>query len=351
MGTVLSVLLAPGCSPAVAPPPGVPDTPYWYVVGDSTYWYQPADSLATVELQEGAPSDSAEMILYDLRDMGWRMTALRGPALRHAGMYQELAQNVFQVERLADAVSPVTDWGAFEKRFKPEGKAGDGSIFMSLLPGLKDRGEGKTIYYWPSCAGVTWSHKTTAVEAAAWLDSLGCRVLTSPQVGNTYYVDRSWAIELPPGAQLFDWLRKLNSDPRVVAAHPISALADPPFPDARQIRDAEREPDPPEFERMAPALRRAYWIAHFAGNPVYATRVTHIPSRFDKFNVIITREQGDETPPEVLVERYGGRLGLSHENRIDAWIPYSRLPDLATDPAVKNISAAPQREGQFNPGN
>lgn len=333
----MTTLLAIGCRTRETVPPGVPETPYWYMVADTAIWYLPSDSLAVVQLEDQTPPDSAQTILYTLRDMGWRLTPTRGPALRHAGSYQELTQWTYQVERVDDAVSPATDWESFKQHFSPSRRDGGHSYFYNIMPGLLLKGEGSPKYYWPSCVAIIWSKHTTVSQAKAWLDSLGCEIESSPQVSQMYFVQRTWSVLLPPRVRLFEWIRKLERDSRVLQAHPILANTEPPFPDGRLLGALPKEPDPPEFAKMTPSVAQAYWVSHFSETPVHAARITRIPAEFNKFHLLISTNTGPKND-SALVKRVGGRIVHSSIHRMDAWIPYDRLPELAADSTVVKIA-------------
>lgn len=337
LGFIVVLLFASGCSHAVSPPAGVPETPYWYSTPDSVFWYLPAESLAVAQFREGTPPNAVQEVLYKLRELGWRMTVARGPALQRAGEEQSLSQRLYQLERVDNrAVSPAKNWRKF-RRFWPS--EDEPAALMGMIPGLLEAGKAPPKYYWPNCLCVVWSDKATEKSARAWLDSLGCRLLSTPQFTQQYYVQRAWATELPAGGELFVWLRKLNADDRVSDAHPIMAMYEPPYPDFRRVTKASqaKNSEPEEFRKMSPLVRRSYHIAQFAGSALQAANVTNLPRDGASFHVDITMAL-TSTDDSLLVVKHSGRVISSSSHRISAWIPYQELPALATESAVKTIA-------------
>jgi hypothetical protein len=321
------------------PPEGIPDTPFWYTVGDSVVWFEPADSLAVVQMRENTSPEATSEALYELRDLGWRLTVERGPALRRPGEDQSLEQRLLQVERLQNAVSPLADRRQFERRFwRSKGDQEPGPL-LGILPGLLPNGEPPADYFWPSCVGIVWGRKPTAREAEAWLDSLECRVLTSSQFVNAYYVQRAWAVELPAGADLFRWVRRFNRDERVRLALPLLALREPPAVDHRVLRrmPGPDEPEPPQFAKLTPGLKRAYEVAHFSGTTQHAVSVTDIAIERQRFRVLIQTSQASAAADSALVARHRGQVIAQSGRRLEAWIPFEEVPALAGDTLVQRV--------------
>lgn len=336
--------LTPGCAAPVPRPAGVPETPYWFAIGDSIFWYAPADSLALVQFAEGTGAPEVEEGLYLLRDLGWRMTPERGPALQRAGQEQSLAQRLFQVERVARAGSPVDRWGTFERRFRSRRGEPSGPL-MGILPGLRSHGQPPTKYYWPNCLSITWGDSLTASEAESWLHEQGCRVLTAPQLTHQYYVQRVWVVETPAGTPLFDWLRRLNGDTRIETAYPISSLREPPAPDPRdagrnQLAGSTHQVSPGRPLNCSEVLWQAYRIARFAGFTAHVTRATPVQVEGDLLKVLLITRKDKASADSALVEGYGGRVISQSGARVEAWVPYTALPALALESCVLKLDVA-----------
>jgi hypothetical protein len=341
---LVAVFLQTGCTAPIARPAGVPDTPYWFVAADSTYWYLAAESLAVVQLAQKTAADVAEQKLYELRRLGWRMTPGRGPALQRAGQEQELSQFLFQVERVDGAVSPTTDRDAFVRRFW-RGRRMDQSV-KGILPGLLPGGRAPVRYFYPSCLSVTWRDNITASEATVWLQQRGCRVLSSPQMVFQFFVQRVWVVELPAGAELFTNLRELNSDPRVETAFPVISLSEPPAPDprnpGRNLLTAEPGGggDSGLPAKWSVPLWRGYRIAHFAEYAGVARELGLVPVEGERFGVILAVDPAPGSEDSLLVARYRGTVVAVESGRVEAWIPFDALPDLAAEPRVRRLDAA-----------
>jgi hypothetical protein len=347
LALLLPFLLAsvtPGCASPVPRPPGVPETPYWFVVQDSVLWFAPADSLALVQLAEGTNAQAAESSLYAIRELGWRMTPARGPALQRAGQEQNLTQELYQVEKVPGATSPSENWSAFESRFWKHRDSAPPSV-LGILPGLQAFGEAPTKYYWPNCIAITWGDSLTAAQATDWLNEQGCRVLTSPQLVHQYYVQRIWVVEIPAGTRLFDWLRKLNDEPSVESAFPVSSLREPPTPDPRDMgRNLLAQPSDPgpgsRPQNCSVLLWEAYQIARFAGFTAHVARATPVEVKGDLFKVMIYTRKGEPAADSALVAEYGGQVALRSGVRMEAWVPYVALPDLARESRVLKLDVA-----------
>jgi hypothetical protein len=326
-------------------PEGVPETPYWYTLGTQVFWYLPADSLAVVQMREHSSPDVVSDVLYELRDMGWRLTVERGPSLRRPGDDQSLDQRILQVERLKRAVSPQSDRRQFERRFwRVKGDQEPGPL-LGILPGLLQDGEQPAQYFWPSSVGIVWGIKPTAQEAKAWLDSLGCHVITSSQLVNPYFIQRAWAIELPGGAELFKWIRRFNADERVRLALPLMAVREPPAVDHRilQRMPGPAETEPPEFAKLSPILKQSYVIAHFSGTTIHAASTTDIHVDGHRFCVRIETVQPSAAADSALVAQHKGEILSQSGKRLEAWIPYAEIPALAADTLVKRLEMVRKR--------
>jgi hypothetical protein len=331
-------LLPAGCAgiPQSGPrPSGIPDTPYWFPTADSSMWYLPAESLVVIQLAPGSDPHIVTDVLYALRDLGWRMTVTRGPALRMGGVEQGLSQQLMQLERVGRAVSPTHSRGRIEARFWPRGHAGEAPLLVGILPGLRAFGREPVLYFWPSTLAVVWSKLTTAVQVHAWLDSLGCRTVTSPGFAHQYFVQRTWAVELPPGAELFTWLRRFDADPRVSLVYPIRSTIEPAAPDSRMARRLRGKdvPDPEGFEKLSTALQQAYYTANFSGRTAH---VEGVQKRASELRVKITTTSSPTLGPD-FVQPYGGELIKRGATWMEAWVPFSSIPDLVRDTSVQGV--------------
>jgi len=84
-------------------------------------------------------------------------------------------------------------------------------------------------------------------------------------------------------------------------------------------------------------VRTAYWAAHFAENTVHGGRITRIPTQFNRYHLLITTTTM-QPYDSALVRRMEGKFEGSSLHRIDAWIPYKKLPELAADTGVTKIA-------------
>jgi hypothetical protein len=318
------------------PPQGVPDTPYWYQVGDSVLWFTKVDSMASAQVAKGAPKEAKSEVLFALRDLGWRMTVDRTRLMQRPGEPQDLSQQLFALEQVEEGASPVYNLGRFRDVFWQE----DEPVLLGHLCGLKLYDGGLPLYYWPSSFAVIWQTGVTAQECKSLLDSLGCETLTSPRLVRQYWIDRSWACTLPAGAELFTWLRFLNTDRRVSLAHPVATRRDPPVPDQRVIRKfaplVQRE-SAPELAKISEPLKTAYEVAFFSGNTIHVKQAARVATDQYRFRTFLTVTADNLEAYAALVEEYGGQMIQARKYRIEAWVPYARLLDLAADDRVTRI--------------
>jgi hypothetical protein len=318
------------------PPVGTPDTPYWYQLGDSVFWFTSVDSLASAQVLKDAPKDAKSDVLFALRDLGWRMTVERTRMMQRPGEPQDLSQQLFAMEQVEGAVSPVRQYGRFRETFWQT----EEPVLLALMPGLKASDGGLPQYFWPASLVVVWQTGVTAQEGKNLIDSLGCEILTSPALVRQYWIDRSWACSLPAGADLFRWLRLLNDDPRILLAHPVTTRRDPPVPDQRIVRRmtplVQSEPEP-AIGKLSDPLKIAYEIAFFSGNTIHVKQAAKVTLDQFRFRIVITLPADDLDAYAALIEEYGGEMIQSRKYRIEAWVPYARLLDLAADDRVKNI--------------
>ncbi len=324
--------------PYVPPPEGVPATPYWYVINDSVFWYETHDSLALAQMRPESPPERKTASLFALRDLGWRMAVDRGPALQRSGDPQGLEQQVFLLERQAEA-GALYDNPRLERLYRSDPRSGGPPALAGVLPGMQHYARGPVLYWWPATVAVVWSPLITAIQANSLLDSLGCINLSNSQLTYQYFVQRGWSVALPAGADLFAWLRMFNADPRVVLAHPVSAMRDPPAADYRLIRRIEGKPidEPDGFHKLSEPLKNAYYIAHFSGSTVYSKGTFGIGVDGNRFKIQITTSRDDPAADSQLVTDVGGSVVQRIKFLVTAWIPYGSIPALAADSTVKKL--------------
>lgn len=330
-------------SEVYAPPPeGVPDTPYWYMAGDSVQWYMPAETLMMAQMTVGANAQEVSKQLFALRDLGWRMTVSRGPALRRPNDDQSLEQTLFQLERTVDAVSPTTERGRFADMFWKESTPGIAGALHSVMPALRLLDDSAMTYLWPGYVGIVWSGEPTAAEATSLLDSLECRTITTPQQIFGYFVHKTWAVELPAGSELFSWLRMFNKDSRVQLAVPITAGYDPPAADQRLVRrfKGKYDQEPEEFGKLDAPVKQAFYTAHFSESAAHVTAQTRLITRFNLFKLVILTERSTAAEDEALLKEHEGEIISRSHFRIEAWIPYENIPALVMEPTVTQIQPA-----------
>ncbi len=346
--TVPCVLFAAvlwSCQPAETyppPPEGVPDTPYWFIVGDSVQWYMPAETLMLAQMTEGANAEEISKQLFSLRDLGWRMTVTRGPALKRPNDDQSLEQSLFQLERTPEAVSPTSQRAQFADVFWGASTASGKITLHSVISAMRLYDDSSLTYLWPGCVGIVWDDNSTVSEVQSWLDSLGCRTITSPRQIYSYFVHRTWAVELPAGIELFGWLRMFNEDARVKLAVPITTSFDPPQADQRILRRLKGKDtkDPEEFSKLAAAVRQAYYTAHFSESTTHVTAQTRVICKFNLLKLSITTEASTAEEDEALMVKHKGEIISRLRFRIEAWFPYSNIPALVMEPSVTKIQPA-----------
>jgi hypothetical protein len=240
------------------------------------------------------------------------------------------------MEQVDLAVSPVKQHGRFREIFWQ----GENPVFLGLLPGLKQYDDGAPLYYWPASLVVVWQTGVKAKECEKLLDSLGCEILSSPRMVRNYWIDRSWACTLPVGAELFTWLRLLNDDPRVLLAHPVVTRREPPVPDQRIIRRMAPEVRlelGSEWQKLSDPLKTAYEIAFFSGSTAYIKQAVKMATDRFRFRIAIVVTSDNQESYAGLIDEYDGEIVQAFKFRIDAWLPFVRLPDLAADDRVKSI--------------
>lgn len=319
-----------------APPAGVPDTPYWFPIRDTLFWYRPDDSVSLVQMHAAMSKADKSAALQSVRKLGWRMTVERTRALLHPQEAQELSQSLFAVERVEDAVTPVTQHGRFRRVFWK----GTDTTLLGWLPGLRASGRETVQYYWPSAVGVVWKPGMRAIEADHLIDSLGFQVVTPSSLTQNYWVERAWAVMLPAGADLFTWLRWFNRDPRVHVAHPILAVRDPPMPDQRILRRFVPVPDslePAAFDKLTPPLRKAWEISQFCGHTGFVVENTLVQTDGQRLRVRITLASGSREAAAEIIQQAGGELIESRPLEVEAWIPYQGMPVCAADLRVQKL--------------
>lgn len=340
---LVAVLWSCQSTEVYAPPPeGVPDTPYWYMVADSVQWYMPAETLMLAQMTKGANAEEISKQLFALRDLGWRMTVTRGPALKRPKDDQSLDQSLFQLERTPDAVSPTAGRARFTDVFWDASSASSAITLHSVISAMRLYGDSSVTYLWPGCVGIVWDDHSTVSEVQSWLDSLGCRTITSSQQIYSYFVHRTWAVELPAGIELFSWLRMFNQDARVKLAVPITTSFDPPSADQRTLRRLKGKDtrDPDEFSKLATAVKEAYYTAHFSESTAHVTGQTRVICKFNMLKLVITTEATTAEEDEALMVKLKGEIISRLKFRIEAWVPYSNIPALVIEPSVTKILPA-----------
>ncbi len=333
------------CQPAETyqpPPEGVPDTPYWFIVGDSVQWYMPAETLLLAQMTNGANAVEISRQLFALRDLGWRMTVTRGPALRRPKDDQSLDQSLFQLERTPDAVSPTARRARFADVFWDASSASNAITLHSVISAVRLYDDSSVTYLWPGCVGIVWDDHSTVLEVRSWLDSLGCRTITSSQQIYSYFVHRTWAVELPAGIELFSWLRMFNEDARVKLAVPIPTSFEPPSVDQRILRRLKGKDtrDPDEFSKLAAGVKQAYYTAHFSESTAHVTAQTRVICKFNMLKLVLTTTASTAEEDEALIVKLKGETISRRRFQIEAWIPYSNIPALVMEPSVTKIQSA-----------
>lgn len=317
------------------PPAGVPDTPYWYRIGDSLFWYQPADSHAVVQVKaESTPARRSEALLA-LRELGWRMAVLRTSGLSRTPDPQELSQTLFAVDRVGEAASYVAQYGKFRRSFWNRSD----TTFMGLLPGLIPAGQEQVYYYWPCAVAVVWNPGTREADVRKLADSLGLQIATPQALSQYYWVERTWSLLLPPGSELFTWLRLLNRDPRVQLAHPVQTMREPPMPDQRIIRRFPPRPGgllPAGVEKFSEALRMSWVISQFCGHTRLVQATSGAQADGERLRVRITLLSAPANFIPSIVAA-GGEVIESGPLEVEAWIPYLNLPACAADSRVQKV--------------
>lgn len=335
----VSALLLASCSgsgapyPYEVPPAGTFNTPYWYTIHDSLFWYVAADSLALLQMsQESTPGEHSATLIA-ARALGWRMAVQRSAGLSRAADPQELSQTLYAVERAGEAASPIAQYGKFQQAFW---SAADTTL-TGVLPGLRLLGLGPPQYYWPSALIVVWKPGMSEAQARAVMDSLGFVVLKSIGLSQYYYVERSWTVYLPAGAELFTWLRWFNRDVRVHMAYPALGHREPPLPDHRVARIFPPRPDtlvPAGVKKLTPLLQTAWELATFCDHTDYVEDNTGLAANSGRLRVLL---RGSIDLLKSAIEAAGGEVIVSGSNSIEAWVPYATLPGLAAQPAVTAV--------------
>ena len=331
----LMTILTTSCSQEAGleyehPPAGVPDTPYWYTIGDSLFWYLPSDSSGMLQMSAESTPDERSQTLMAVRKLGWRM-AVQRTGMTRSTEAQDLSQDHFAMDRVDLAPTMIDNYGAFRESFW----SGPDTTLLALLPALRLQGSGPPQYYWPSAFVVVWKPGTRETEMRAKVDSLGLEVYMPLAMAQNYWVDRSWTIFLSAGVDVFTWLRWFNREPHVHVAYPLLSTRDEPYPDQRIPRRFAIKPDsliPPGVEKCSPSLRMAWEIATFCGHTDFIEDNTSVAASEGRMRVMF-RWSGDSDPVAQIKEAGGEVLSATHKS-IEAWVPYDKLPALAASPAV-----------------
>lgn len=315
------------------PPAGIPDTPYWYAVGDSLIWYLAADSQGILQMTTESTPNARSEALVAVRQLGWRMSVQRN-GMSRAGDAQELSQTHFALDRVDLAPSMIDNYGAFRESFW---RAPDTTL-LALLPALRLQGKGLPQYFWPSALVVVWRPGAREAELRARVDSLGLTVHAPLGLAQNYWVERSWTLFLPAGADLFTWLRWFNREPHAHVAYPLLARTDQPYPDPRIPRRFPLEPDsliPSGVEKFSQPLRMAWEISTFCGHTDYVEDNASVEASGGRLRVIFKCTSDQDLA--VAIKDAGGEVLASTRNTLEAWVPYDKLAGVAASAAVISV--------------
>lgn len=316
------------------PPAGIIDTPYWFTVQDTLFWYAPYDSLGILQVTQESSEEGRTAALRAAREMGWRMTVNRSAGLTRGEDPQALTQTLYALERVGEAASPILQYDRFQDAFW----SGKDTVVTGLLPGMRLKGEGPPQYFWPSELIVVWKPGLREPQVRALIDSLALKVSTPMALAQYYYVERAWAIDIPPGKDVFTWVRWFNKDPRVSIAYPVSSTREPASPDQRWTRRFPPRPDtlePEGVNKLPPLLKSAWEIATFSGHAGFVEENTGLAVLPDRIRV---RLLGSPTELKAVIDSAGGcEVVETKPDFIEVWVPYQILPDLASNSAVKGV--------------